>query len=37
VLTLYFYISAADLLLGAEINAAIHSNVSKKDATEDDA
>jgi uncharacterized BrkB/YihY/UPF0761 family membrane protein len=34
---LYFYISAAVMLLGAEMKAAIHSNVSKKDATEDDA
>jgi membrane protein len=36
-LLLYFYISAAVLLLGAEVNAVIHSNVSKKDAAEDDA
>ena len=34
-LLLYFYISAVVLLLGAELNAVIHSNVSKKDATED--
>jgi membrane protein len=33
---LYFYISAVVLLLGAEMNAVIHFNVSKKDATEDD-
>ena len=36
-LLLYFYISAVVLLLGAEMNAVIHFNVSKKDATEDDA
>ncbi len=36
-LLLYFYISAVVLLLGAELNVVIHSNVSKKDATEDDA
>lgn len=35
-LLLYFYISAVVLLLGAEMNAVIHFNVSKKDATEDD-
>jgi membrane protein len=34
-LLLYFYISAVVLLLGAETNAVIHFNVSKKDATED--
>jgi membrane protein len=35
-LLLYFYISAVVLLLGAEMNAVIHFNVSKKDATEED-
>lgn len=35
VLLLYFYISAAVLLLGAEVNAAIYSNAFRKDATDD--
>ena len=35
VLLLYFYISAAVLLLGAEVNAAIYHNPFRKDATDD--
>jgi membrane protein len=35
VLLLYFYISAAVLLLGAEVNAAIYHNAFRKDATDD--
>jgi membrane protein len=37
VLLLYFYISAAVLLVGAEVNAAIYSNASRKDVRRDDA
>jgi membrane protein len=32
---LYFYISGAVLPLGAEVNAAIHSNTSRRDAADD--
>jgi membrane protein len=35
VLLLYFYISAAVLLLGAEVNVAIYHNAFRKDATDD--